>query len=101
MRTADAPSPASDPATTAKNGGKATAEIKTEEQVAAHCIRRVNGRHVVTLHQSEWPAASFYIPTKFNQHDRAEAADNKGQNIEVAHKSGSVERRLLALRGHR
>ena len=79
-----------------KNGGESNRWNKAEEQVATHCIRQVNCRHVVTTNQMARRVFIFRIRT--NQHDRAEA-DNKGQNIEVAHKSGSVEHALTRFAG--
>lgn len=92
--TADAPANVR-PATTARMVAKATAEIKPRNRLPPTAFA-VNGRHVVTTNQMARRVFIFRIRT--NQHDRAEA-DNKGQNIEVAHKSGGVEHALTCFAG--
>ncbi len=53
-------------------------------------------RHVVAANQR--PRSVFKRRVSPDQHDRAKA-DNKGQDIEVAHKTGSVEDALTRLAG--
>ncbi|MNY46990.1 hypothetical protein D3C86_1822220 [compost metagenome] len=45
-------------------------------------------RHVIAANQL--PRRIFKRRIRADQHDRAEA-DNKGQNVEIAHKTGGVE----------
>ena len=71
-----------------EDGGKGHGRDKAEEQVAAHRVGQMHRRHVVTADKRA--RRVFKRRVCPHQHDCAEA-DDKGQNVEVAHKPGGVE----------
>ena len=71
-----------------QNSGEGDRGDKAEEQVAAHRIRQMHRRHIIAA--DKLPGRVFEHWVRADQHDGAEA-DDKGQNIEVAHKTGGVE----------
>ncbi len=79
-----------------QNGGKRHCRDEAEEQVSAHRIRQMYRRHVVTADKR---ASSVFIHrVRANEHDRAKA-DDKGQDVEITHKTGGIEHALTRFAG--
>ncbi len=79
-----------------QNGGKRHCRNKAEEQVTAYRVGQMHRRHVIAANQR---ARRIFIGgIRPHQHDSAEA-DNKGQNVEIAHKTGGVEHALARFAG--
>ncbi|MNZ72855.1 hypothetical protein D3C78_912460 [compost metagenome] len=79
-----------------QNGGEGDSGDKAEEQVTAHGIGQMHRRHVVTANQRA--SGIFERRIRTHQHDRAKA-DNKGQDVEITHKTGGVKHAFTCFAG--